>query len=138
MKPYLGEGAALARYGVRAAATSEDAVRHADVVICMLSSGPVCDVALFGDAAPEGGVIELMAPGATLVVMSSIPVEAARAQSARTRETGIAYLDAPVSGGEKGARDGTLAIMAGGESQVVDALAAIFAALGRVTHVGPS
>lgn len=129
---------ALAQYGLRVAAAPEDAARHADVVICMLSSGPVCDEVLFGGTAPKDGAIEVMTPGATLVVMSSIPVDTAQAQSARAREKGISYVDAPVSGGEKGARDGTLAIMAGGEAQVVDALAPVFAPLGRVTHVGPS
>ena len=49
----------------------------------------------------------------------------------------VHYVDAPVSGGEKGAREGTLAIMAGGEAVGLEALADVFAPLGRVTHVGP-
>jgi 2-hydroxy-3-oxopropionate reductase len=99
----------------------------------MLSSGQVCDAVLLG---PEGAVAA-MAPGATLVVMSSIPVGTARAQAAACAERGIAYVDAPVSGGERGAKDGTLAIMAGGDAAVVKALAPLFAPLGRPTHVGP-
>jgi 3-hydroxyisobutyrate dehydrogenase-like beta-hydroxyacid dehydrogenase len=50
---------------------------------------------------------------------------------------GVGYIDAPVSGGEPGARDGTLAIMAGGDAGVVERLADVFAAMGRVTHIGP-
>ena len=94
------------------APTARAAVEGAEVVVCMLSSGQVCDAVLLG---PEGAVAA-MAPGATLVVMSSIPVETARAQAAACAERGLAYVDAPVSGGERGAKDGTLAIMAGGDA----------------------
>ena len=118
--------------GLAVAPTARAAVERAEVVVCMLSSGQVCDAVLLG---PEGAVAA-MAPGATLVVMSSIPVETARAQAAACAERGLAYVDAPVSGGERGAKDGTLAIMAGGDAGVVEALAPLFAPLGRPTHVG--
>lgn len=119
--------------GVAVAATVRTAVEGASVVVCMLSSGPVCDSVLLG---PEGAVAA-MVPGATLVVMSSIPVETARAQAAACTVRGHPYVDAPVSGGERGAKEGTLAIMAGGDSGVVASLATFFAPLGRPTHVGP-
>jgi 3-hydroxyisobutyrate dehydrogenase-like beta-hydroxyacid dehydrogenase len=119
--------------GLAVAPTACAAVERAEVVVCMLSSGQVCDAVLLG---PEGAVAA-MAPGATLVVMSSIPVGTARAQAAACAERDIAYVDAPVSGGERGAKDGTLAIMAGGDAAVVEALAPLFAPLGRPTHVGP-
>jgi 2-hydroxy-3-oxopropionate reductase len=119
--------------GVAAASTAREAVDGAGVVICMLSSGEVCDAVLLG---PDGAVAA-MAPGATLVVMSSIPVGTAQAQAAACAGRGIGYVDAPVSGGERGAKEGTLAIMAGGEAAVVEALAPVFAPLGRPTHVGP-
>lgn len=119
--------------GLAVAPTARAAIERAEVVVCMLSSGQVCDAVLLG---PEGAVAA-MAPGATLVVMSSIPVGTARAQAAACAERGIAYVDAPVSGGERGAKDGTLAIMAGGDAAVVKALAPLFAPLGRPTPVGP-
>jgi 3-hydroxyisobutyrate dehydrogenase-like beta-hydroxyacid dehydrogenase len=119
--------------GLAVAPTACAAVERAEVVVCMLSSGQVCDAVLLG---PEGAVAA-MAPGATLVVMSSIPVGTARAQAAACAARDIAYVDAPVSGGERGAKDGTLAIMAGGDAAVVEALAPLFAPLGRPTHVGP-
>lgn len=125
---------ALVTFGIDIAAKAADVARHADVVICMLSSGPVCDDVLFGADA----VADAMLPGSTLVVMSSIPVETAWKQNAQAQAKGIGYVDAPVSGGEKGARDGTLAIMAGGEAGTVETLAPILAPLGRVTHVGPA
>lgn len=125
---------ALAPAGVRPAATAREAVDGAEVVICMLSSGDVCDAVLLG----EDGAAAAMDPGATLVVMSSIPVETARGQAAFCAARGLAYVDAPVSGGEKGAQEGTLAIMAGGAAEDVARLAPAFAPLGRVTHVGPA
>ncbi len=124
---------ALKGQGVSIGASATDAARDADAVICMLSSGPVCDEVLLG----QGGVIAAMKPGATLIVMSSIPVETAQSQAVAAAKSKVRYIDAPVSGGEKGARDGTLAIMAGGDTETVEAMRPLFAPLGRVTHVGP-
>ena len=126
----------MAALGVTVVSTAADAVRGASVVICMLSSGPVCDEVLFGSLDGEGAA-RAMAPGAILVVMNSIPVETAKHHAQQAGEYGFQYVDAPVSGGEKGAREGTLAIMAGGEAEIVQSLATIFVALGRVTHIGP-
>ncbi|ODN69534.1 2-hydroxy-3-oxopropionate reductase [Methylobrevis pamukkalensis] len=109
-------------------------MQDADAVVVMLSSGPVCDEVLGG----ADGVIAAMVPGASLVVMSSIPVETARAQAETCAARSLAYVDAPVSGGVRGAEAGTLAIMAGGEAEAVAALAPLFAAMGRLTHVGPA
>lgn len=128
------KAAALAAAGVELAGSPAGAASDADVVICMLSSGPVCDEVLLA----AGGVLEAMRPGATLVVMSSIPVETARSQAGQAAERGVRYVDAPVSGGETGARDGSLAIMAGGAAQEIAALADVFAPLGRLTHIGPA
>ncbi|RJG46139.1 NAD(P)-dependent oxidoreductase [Mesorhizobium sp. DCY119] len=124
---------ALGSSGVGVVASAAEAARLTDVVICMLSSGPVCDEVLFGPDA----VVDAMSPGTTLVVMSSIPVETAQAQGIWAQDKAIHYVDAPVSGGEKGAQDGTLAIMAGGEEGAIEALSPVFAPLGRVTHIGP-
>lgn len=127
------KAAVLAKKGVQLAATAAEAAAEADVVLCMLSSGPVCDEVLLG----ASGVVSTMKPGAILLVMSSIPVDSARQQAEAAKARGIRYIDAPVSGGEKGAIEGTLAIMAGGEQRDVDALRPLLNCLGRVTHVGP-
>lgn len=124
---------ALASAGVRRAASVRDAVAQADAVVIMLSTGDVVDEVLFSADAP----IEAIASGATLVVMSSIPVETCRRQAERLGKMGVHYVDAPVSGGEVGARDGTLAILAGGDADVVENLAPVFKPLGRATHLGP-
>lgn len=124
----------LAEAGATVAGTAGEAVRDADLVIAMLSSGPVCDEILLGD----GGALSAMAPGGVLVVMSSIPVETAQAQAGAAAARGVGYLDAPVSGGEKGACDGTLAIMAGGDAAVFERARPVLEILGRPTHIGPA
>ncbi len=128
-----GKAEALAAHGVAVADDPRAAVSGADVAICMLSSGPVCDEVLL-----SAGALGAMRPGATLLVMSSIPVETAQAQAGRAGELGVRYLDAPVSGGEKGAAEGTLAIMAGGDEAAFRDAAPVFDALGRATLVGPA
>lgn len=133
MEPDCRQGRDLGVVRRVIADSAPDAVGEADVVICMLSSGPVCDDVLFRDPA----AIDLMTKGSTLVVMSSISVDAARGQGARAGRQSIHYVDAPVSGGENGARAGTLAIMAGGEADTIERLNPVLAALGRVTRVGP-
>lgn len=129
-----GKARALEADGVRSAPTAHEAVQAAEVVICMLSSGPVCDEILLG----ADGMIAAMAPGATLVVMSSIPVETAEAQARAAAERGLLYVDAPVSGGEKGAIAGSLAIMAGGTAEAVARVTPVLAVIGRPVHVGPA
>jgi 3-hydroxyisobutyrate dehydrogenase-like beta-hydroxyacid dehydrogenase len=127
----------LASFGVKPAGTPSAAVVDADVVIVMLSNGPVVDEVLFSDDGSGRSPADVFRSGATLVVMSSIPVEFCRIQAERLAPSGIRYVDAPVSGGEVGARDGTLAIMAGGAEDDIAGLADVFAPLGRVTRIGP-
>ena len=126
------KAAPLAADGMEAAGNPASAVRGASSVVCMLSSGPVCDEVLLG----TDGALAAMTPGATLIVMSSIPVETARAEADAARRHGILYLDAPVSGGVAGAAAGTLAIMAGGSSEAFEAAAPLLRAMGRPVHVG--
>jgi len=124
----------LAAAGAAVVATPRDAVRHAEVAICMLSSGPVCDEVLLGG----GAALAEMGPGSTLVVMSSIPVRTAQAHARAAAGRNVGYLDAPVSGGEKGAAEGTLAILVGGEEAVVERVRPVLEVMGRPTHVGPA
>lgn len=124
----------LAAHGVTLARSPQAALDGAEVAVVMLSTGAVVDEVLFSGPSPA---IVALKPGAALVVMSSIPVETCRAQAERCAAHGISYVDAPVSGGEVGAREGTLAIMAGGTPEAVAALAPVFAPLGRPTRIGP-
>lgn len=129
-----GKLASLREAGVVPAASPGKAAASAEVVIVMLSAGPVCDDILLG----EEGVIAAMREGSTLIVMSSIPVDTARHQADEARRRGVGYLDAPVSGGERGAIEGTLAIMVGGEVEEFERRRLVLSILGRPTHVGPA
>jgi 2-hydroxy-3-oxopropionate reductase len=128
----------LVPFGVAIADGPSAACASADAVIVMLSSGPVVEEVMFSAGGTGMSPFEAMRAGAALVVMSSIPVETCQEQARRCAARGLDYLDAPVSGGEPGARDGTLAIMAGGEARVVERLTPVFAAMGRVTRIGPA
>lgn len=109
--------------------------RQCEVVFTIItSSADVEHVALGPD-----GLIEGMAPGSVLVDCSTIAPEAARHIATRLGEKGIAMLDAPVSGGAQGAIDATLAIMAGGEAEVLVRVRPLLECLGqRIVHIGPS
>ncbi|PZM14074.1 NAD(P)-dependent oxidoreductase [Rhizobium tubonense] len=122
----------LAADGAIVATTALDAAKGASIVITMLTNGDAVGQVLF-----EGGVAAALTPGAAVIDMSSIPPPVAREHSKRLSEIGIRHIDAPVSGGVVGAAAGTLAIMAGGNASDVAELAEVFAAMGRVTHVGP-
>ena len=121
--------------GVRASDDLRVTLAAADTVIVMLSGGPVIDELLFAGGAQAP--VRAMRASSQLVVMSSVPVATARAQAAAVAPLGIQYLDAPVSGGEPGARDGTLAIMVGAARDAFAGATPVFAPLGRATLLGP-
>lgn len=127
----------LKEYGVKVSPDAADAVRGSDVAIVMVSDGPSSDVVIFGKG-EEGGILAHLGEGACLLVMSSIPMETAAAQGEAAKRKGIRYLDAPVSGGEPGARDGKLTIMAGGDADAFEEMQEVFDVMGRSTHVGPA
>ncbi|MCU1726603.1 NAD(P)-dependent oxidoreductase [Pseudomonas sp. 7P_10.2_Bac1] len=124
----------LAAQGAEVFDTPAQAAEGAHVLICMLSDGPTCDEVLFG----ENGAAKALAPGSLVVVMSSIPVDTAVEQARLSAELGLRYLDAPVSGGERGAREASLAIMVGGQTAAFEQGRAVLAAMGRPVHVGPA
>lgn len=102
-------------------------------VIFMVSTGAVVDDLLFG----ETGLAKRLAPASCVVVMSSIPVETAQRQAQALVEFGIGYVDAPVSGGERGATDATLSIMAGGSATDLERVAPVLSQMGVLHHIGP-
>jgi len=96
------------------AATPAEAVAGADVVITMLENGDVVESVLVAQ-----GVMTALRPDAVLVDMSSVQPSLARRHAALAAEQGAGYLDAPVSGGTRGAEAGTLSIMAGGKADTL-------------------
>ncbi|MDQ3790667.1 MAG: 2-hydroxy-3-oxopropionate reductase, partial [Actinomycetota bacterium] len=122
-----GEGGAKAVSAAQAAAES-------DVVITMLPNHPQVEAVALGD----GGVLDSAKPGTLYIDMSSIRPETARRLAEAGAERGVRVLDAPVSGGEKGAIDGVLSIMVGGSPEDFAAAQPIFEVLGTtIVHVGP-
>ena len=109
-----------------------EAVAGAGVVIAMLTNADATRSVLF-----DSGAVNAMARGTIVIDMSTTSPPAAREHAALLAERGIGYVDAPVSGGTRGAAAGTLAIMAGGEAETITRLAPIFAAMGNVRRVGP-
>ncbi|HUK19251.1 MAG TPA: 2-hydroxy-3-oxopropionate reductase [Bryobacteraceae bacterium] len=114
--------------------SSADVARRSDLVITMLPDGPEVEQAILG----PGGALEGARPGTTLVDMSSISPLVAQKVGAACASKGVAFLDAPVSGGEPKAIDGTLAIMVGGEKAVFDRVLPVLQTMGSsVTLTGP-
>ncbi len=124
------KAAPLGEAGARVAATPAEAVAGASIVISMLSDGPASDTV-------QMAAMNAFAPGAVWVEMGSIKPSEARAHGARFAQQGMGYVDAPVSGGTKGAEGGTLAIMSGGDAATFETVAPVLGALGRPVHVGP-
>ncbi|MCJ2007398.1 2-hydroxy-3-oxopropionate reductase [Methylobacterium sp. J-092] len=125
---------ALVAAGGTPCATAAEVAERAEVVILMLPDTPDVETVLFG----ADGVAAGLRPGTTVIDMSSISPIATKDFAARIRERGGAYLDAPVSGGEVGAKNAALSIMVGGDEADFGRAQPLFAAMGKtVTHVGP-
>ncbi|MCC7346627.1 MAG: 2-hydroxy-3-oxopropionate reductase [Variibacter sp.] len=112
--------------GAAPAASSREAAARSELVVTMLPDGPDVDAAVLG---PEG-VLEGAAAGTILVDMSSISPLVAQKVGAACAAKGVEFLDAPVSGGEPKAIDGTLAIMAGGRQETFDKALPVLKAMG--------
>ncbi len=123
----------LVSLGAVACENGAEVARHCDVIITMVPNSPqVKEVAL-----GKGGIIETAKPGTILIDMSSIdPVESKKIGAALA-EKGIDMLDAPVSGGEPKAIDGTLSVMVGGKKDLFDKWEPVLKKMaGSVVYVG--
>lgn len=124
---------ALAPLGARVAADPAAAVREAHLLIVMLADGASVTDVLFSEPMQRA-----LKTNTTIIDMSSIPPALAQTHARRFSSRHIEYLDAPVSGGTQGARDGTLAIMMGGTLEACELVRPFLEILGRPTRVGPS
>ena len=106
--------------------TLEEIGQSCEVVFTMLPSGPIVQSVLFGD----GGVVEAMKEGGIICDMSSVTPVESRECYEKCRAKGIGFVDSPVSGGEPGAVNATLAFMAGGDEEVFDQLKPYFNIMG--------
>jgi len=125
----------LVAAGGRAAESIQDAVAEADVVCVMVPDSPDVRQVLAG----EGGVFDSAKPGTLVIDFSSIRPDVTVALAQQAQERGFRLLDAPVSGGEAGAKNAALSIMVGGSAEDFAAALALFEVVGTtVVHVGPS
>jgi 3-hydroxyisobutyrate dehydrogenase-like beta-hydroxyacid dehydrogenase len=121
--------------GVQAAGSAEDVARAAQIVVSCLPDAPEVEEVHLG----EHGTIRGAGPGTVVVDCSTIAAVAARSIAERLAKAGVAFLDAPVSGGQKGAAEGTLSFFVGGDTLALEKASLILAAMGkRITHLGPS
>lgn len=119
--------------GAKAAGSPKEVAESSDVVIIMVGDSPDVEEVALGPS----GVIEGARPGLVVVDMSSISPIATRRIAEALAEKGVRMLDAPVSGGDVGARQATLSIMVGGPEDVYEDCLPIFRALGKqITHMG--
>ena len=123
----------LEELGATVLDSPSEAVKDAKVLITMLKDGPAVDEVVF-----RQGVATYLPPRSIHVDMGSIGLDQAVEHGERHAIRGIRYLDAPVSGGTKGAKAGDLAIMVGGDSETFAEVVPVFEAMGRPTHVGPT
>ena len=120
-------------YGGEAAADATELAERSDVVITCLPDSEVVDGVVREEIMPG------LSEGMTVIDMSTISPTVTEELAADLAEMGVDMLDAPISGGEVGAIEGTLSIMIGGEEDVVEAHRDLFEVMGEtVTHTGPN
>jgi len=126
MEPLLAAGA-------QGASSPKEAAQGADVVITMVTDSAAVEQVILG----PNGVAAGARPGAVVIDMSTISPAVTRRIAEQLAARGVEMLDAPVTGGDVGAREGTLSIMVGGKAAVVERCRPVLAAMGRsIVHVG--
>jgi 2-hydroxy-3-oxopropionate reductase len=126
---------AVVGYGAKAASSPQAVAEQSDVVITIVTDSPDVRQVALGDS----GIIHGIKRDAVVIDMSTISPAVTREIAAELKAKGVELLDAPVSGGEKGAIEGTLSIMVGGEAAVFERCLPILQAMGKViVHVGPT
>jgi len=123
----------LVEAGATACSSPADAADNSDIIITNVSDTTDVEQVVLG----QNGIIEGAAKGSVVVDMSTISPSVTRAIAERLAERNVEMLDAPVSGGEKGAIDGTLSIMVGGKAAVFERVLPVFDVLGsNIVHIG--
>jgi 3-hydroxyisobutyrate dehydrogenase-like beta-hydroxyacid dehydrogenase len=125
----------MTRQGGQAVPTLQDLARESDWILLCLPGTEAVEAVLFG----EGGMAEVLKPGQVLVDCGTSHPLSTRKFATKLREKGAVFLDAPVSGMEARAKDGTLTIMVGGEEGTFQKVRPALAAMGhQIFFVGPS
>ncbi|RJS83195.1 NAD(P)-dependent oxidoreductase [Candidatus Bathyarchaeota archaeon] len=123
----------LVKMGAAPGESPKDVAEKSDVVITMVTDSAAVEAVILGPS----GVIEGVRPGMIVIDMSTISPSVTRRIAEKLKEKGVEMLDAPVSGGDIGAKQGTLSIMVGGSEEVFKECLPIFEVLGkRITYMG--
>lgn len=126
---------ALTESGWNVVDSPAEVAKQADIIFICVSDTPDVETVLFG----QSGLCENLSQGQLVIDMSTVSALATRQFAAKLLESGVDYLDAPVSGGEQGAIDGTLSIMVGGSDDAFARAEPFFELLGKnIVHVGAS
>jgi 3-hydroxyisobutyrate dehydrogenase len=124
----------LVALGAKKASTPKDAARGNEIVISIVTDSPDVEEVMLG----KDGAVHAADKNALFIDMSTIAPETARKVGQALKAKGIAFLDAPVTGGDVGAREGTLSILVGGEKRDLEHAREVFNVMGkRITHCGP-
>ena len=130
-----GRAVGLSALGVAEAATPAAVGRASDAVVVCVSDTPDVEAVLFG----VDGIASGLVSGGLVIDCSTISPAATASFAARLADAGIAFVDAPVSGGSEGAKLGTLTIFVGGDESAVERAHPVLAAMGRtITRFGPA
>jgi 3-hydroxyisobutyrate dehydrogenase len=128
------KAAPLVALGAKQAATPREAAKGSEIVISIVTDSPDVEEVLLG----KDGAVHAAEKNALFIDMSTIAPETSRKVGESLKAKGIAFLDAPVTGGDIGAREGTLSILVGGEKADLERAREIFNVMGkRITHCGP-
>jgi 3-hydroxyisobutyrate dehydrogenase len=124
----------LVEAGAKPAASAQEVVERSEIVLTCLPASPDVEAAYL----EPGGLVERARPGMILIDLSSVLPSTPRKIEPRARERGVHFLEAPVSGGVSGARAATLAVMVGGDPEVLTRARPVLRAIGpNIFHVGP-
>ncbi|MDZ7729405.1 MAG: NAD(P)-dependent oxidoreductase [Dehalococcoidia bacterium] len=125
----------LVQQGATLAESPADVARASEITVSCVSDSPDVEAVAIG----EGGIIEGAASGSIYIDCSTISPAVSREVAERFQAQGVSMLDAPISGGDVGAKAGTLAIMVGGDEAAFERAKPVFDAMGKtIVHVGPS
>ncbi len=122
-------------YGATAGESPADVAAKSDIIITIVTDSPDVEKVILG----PNGVLEGVQPGSVVIDMSTISPSVTREVAAALLEKDVEMLDAPVSGGDVGAKAGTLSIMVGGKDEVFERCLPVFQAMGKnIVHIGPN
>jgi 3-hydroxyisobutyrate dehydrogenase len=135
--PEKAEVQAVLKAGAHQAPSVREIAHASEIVITMVPNSPQVEEVVTGD----NGIFAGAHKGLIIIDMSTISPTVSRALAQQASEKGLHFLDAPVSGGSQGAKNGTLTIMVGGEKEIFDKAFPVLAAMGKkenIVHVGPN